>query len=128
MDRKEFYEHIKNDFFIERTANIEAFKIMVTSAAPVFGKLETEIEGKENGGRVIRFIDRDEADIVMAPEGVDTSEVNTDMSTVVMTLHLDEEDTIVVVEHGFKIFTRANKEQVLLYSSLIGKKISFDKE
>lgn len=125
LDRKAFFEQIKDGFFNDLSADFESFKSMISAAAPVFGRLETEIKEKEDGGKTVTFIDVDEADMVLAPEGVEEDEIDTDMSTIVMTIHLNEDNVIKIVEHSFGIFTPANKDQVLLYASLIGKKISF---
>lgn len=125
LERKEFFDHIKEDFFEELTADFEGFKNMVHSVLPVFGTLETNITENEDGGKKIQFIDVDHADMVFAPKGIDPNEVNTDMTTTVMTLHLNEQNTIQIVEHGMHLFTPANKEKVLLLASFIGKKITF---
>lgn len=126
MTRQDFYNAIRDDFFENRTADFELFKSMVRGAAPIFGELKVEITEKEDGGKKIEFIDVDEAQFVLAPEGVDTDEVDTSMTTTALIIHLDKENVIQVVEHGFKIFTRANKSSVLLYAGLIGKKIDFE--
>lgn len=125
MERTEFFEHIRDDFFSDLSADFEGFKSMIASALPVFGELKTEIIDKKNDWKSIRFIDVDEADLVFTPEGVDPSEVNTDMTTTITTLHLDENNVIKAVEHGFGLFTPANKNHVLLLASFIGKKITF---
>lgn len=125
MDRNDFFECIKNDFFTDLTADFEGLKSMVGSAMPVFGTLETKIK-EENGHKVIEFIDVDEAQIVVAPKGVDVSDVDTNMTTNIMTLHLNESDIINAVEHRFGLFTPANKKHVLLVAGLIGKKITFE--
>jgi hypothetical protein len=125
MDREDFFNAIKDDFFKELTMNIEDFKATLPGVIPIFGELETEILEKARG-KAIRFIDRDDAQIVLAPEGIDLDEVDTDMSTVALVVHLDKDDIITMVEHSFGIFTPANKSEVLFYASLIGKKISFE--
>lgn len=128
MDRKEFFEAIKDDFFDnDLVVDFESFKDMLRAAVPVFGVLATETIEKEDGGKQIKFIDIDEADFVIAPEGVtDIEDVDTDMTTTILTLHLNEANVITIVEHGFGIFTPANKEKVLLYASFIGKEMVFE--
>lgn len=126
MNRNEFYEQIKNDFFTNGTFDFEGFKSMVTSALPIFGELETEITPNEDGSKTVIFFDVDEAQVVIAPEGVSMGDIDTRMTTRALTLHLDENDVISLVEHGFGIFTPANKENVLLLASFIGKKIDFN--
>lgn len=123
MKRNEFYEQIKTDFFTQLTADFEGFKSMITSALPIFGELDTEIKHNEDGTKTIDFYDVDEADFVIAPKGVD--EVDTNMTSKALTIHLDKDDVITIVEHGFAIFTPANKQNVLLLASFIGKKIEF---
>ncbi|GAB6556258.1 hypothetical protein bcgnr5378_28310 [Bacillus cereus] len=125
MDRNDFFECIKNDFFTDLTADFEGLKSMISSAMPVFGTLETKIKEEENGHKVIKFIDVDEAQMVIAPKGVDVSDVDTNMTSTIMTLHLDENGIINAVEHGFGLFTPTNKKHVLLLAGLIGKKITF---
>jgi septum formation inhibitor-activating ATPase MinD len=128
MGRKEFFKAIAEGYFEDLTTDLQGMKDMISSAVPVFGTLEVEIEDKDTGGKKLTFIDRDDADLVLAPEGIDTDEVDTDMTTTIITIHLDEHDVIRIVEHGFNIFTPANKNFVLLYASLIGKKILFEGE
>lgn len=126
MNRKEFYEVIKNDFFEERTASFSDFKHMLRGAIPVFGTLETSIEEGENGKKTITFIDNDKADVVIGPKNVNIDEVNMDMSTIIMKLNLNKEGTIETVSHNIGgFYTPANKENVLLFASFIGKKITF---
>lgn len=125
MDRYDFYEHIRDNFFNNLTADFEKFKQMIIASAPIFGTLRVDITETEEGGKVISFIDVDEADAVFAPEGVDVDEINVDMTVTVVTLHLSTDNIIEVVEHGFNLFTPKNKDNVLLYASLIGKKIEF---
>jgi hypothetical protein len=129
MSRNEFFHAIAESFFKDLETDLDGLKDMIRGALPVFGTLETEITEKEDGGKYIRFIDRDEAQFVIVGEGVsqeDLNDLDTDMSCVVIGLHLDEENKITIVEHTMKIFTRANKNSVLLCASLIGKKILFD--
>ena len=124
MDRKEFFKAIKDSFFEEKVTEFEAFKIMVKAALPVFGTLETNIEEHEDGKKTIQFIDRDEADIVVGENELDTYDLNTDMSTFVMQLTLDDKGIVETVEHGIQgLFTPANKDKVLLLASFIGKRI-----
>lgn len=129
MSRDEFFHAIAKDFFKDLTTDFDGLKSMIQGALPVFGELETEIEDKEDGGKKITFIDRDEAQIVMVGEGVDPEDlddIDTDMSTTVATLHLNKEDRISIVEHSMHMFTPANKNNVLFLASLIGKKVDFE--
>jgi hypothetical protein len=126
MTRNEFFHEIAKSFFKDLTTDLDGLKDMIRGALPVFGTLETEITEKEDGEKYIRFIDKHEAQFVIAPEGVDTDDVDTDMSSVVIGLHLDKDGKIGVVEHNMHMFTRANKNSVLLCASLIGKIIDFD--
>ncbi|QST02555.1 hypothetical protein IMZ31_24200 (plasmid) [Pontibacillus sp. ALD_SL1] len=125
MNREQFFEAIKDGFFKEQKADLEGFKQMVKGALPVFGTLETTITDLSDG-KTITFIDRSEADMIYAPEGVDAEDVNTDMSSVIMELNVDTEGVIKTVSHGIQgLFTPSNKESVLLLASLVGKKIDF---
>lgn len=126
MGRKEFFEAIRDSFFEEQSVDLEGFKSMVQGAMPIFGTLEVVMEEGEKIGKTLTFIDNDKADFVIHSKDVNLDEVDTDMSTVVMKLTLDENCIIKTVSHdigGF--FTPANKELVLLLASFIGKKITF---
>lgn len=128
MERNVFFEAIKDSFFEEVSADIDDFKKMVKGAMPVFGTLEMVIKDTEEG-KTITFIDHDEADIVIGPEGVNMDEINTDMTTELMTLTLDQEGIVKTVSHGISgFFTQANKEQVLLLASFIGKRILIEEK
>lgn len=125
-NKQDFYEYIKASFFTDLTINFEAFKESMIHALPIFGELEVDIIPNEDGTKTVIFFDVDEAQFVLAPEGVTMGDVDTRMTTRALTLHLDEEDVITIVEHGFNIFTPANKDKVLLFASFIGKKINFN--
>lgn len=126
MERKEFFEAIKDSFFEEKSVDFEGFKSMIRGAMPVFGTLGVEVKDEGEDEKIITFIDNDEADMIMGSEEVNINEVNTDMSTVLMELSLNSDGVIKTVSHGIGgFFTPTNKEQVLLLASLIGKKIHF---
>jgi hypothetical protein len=124
MERKIFFNKIKEDFFEKLECSFEGFKDMVCGAMPVFGKLETDIIELQTG-KIIIFRDIDHAMFTIAPEGYEPTEEDLDMSGTIMTLTLDTENEIKTVEHGVRLFTPANKEAVLFLSSIIGKRIIF---
>jgi hypothetical protein len=127
MERQEFFNAIKDGYFEDLTTDFVGLMEMINGALPVFGTLATEVTEKEDGGKKITFIDVDEAQFVVTPEGVNVDDINTDMSTTLMTLHLDKNHVIRIVEgHGFHMFTPANKKHVLFVSSLIGKEVTFE--
>jgi len=122
MTKKEFYEKVRDTYFTEASCTLEEFKKMLTGAMHVFGELETEVEEKEDE-TVIRFIDRDEADLTFAPEECELTKEDLNMSCEIMTLYLDKDGTIKLLENNIGLFTEANKETVLFLGSLIGKQI-----
>lgn len=129
ISRNEFFHAIAESFFKDLETDLDGLRDMIRGALPVFGTLETEITEKEDGGKYIRFIDRDEAQFILVGEGVDPEEledVDTDMSCIVIGLHVSKENKITIIEHTMQLFTPANKNSVLLCASLIGKKIDFE--
>lgn len=125
-NKQDVYGMVKDTFFTDLTINFHAFKDSMMHALPIFGELEVDIVPNEDGTKTVIFFDVDEAEFVLAPEGVSMGDVDTRMATRALTLHVDEHDAVTIVEHGFKIFTPANKEKVLLFASFIGKKINFN--
>lgn len=125
MERKDFFNAIKDGFFEELSVDLNSFKGMIQGAMPIFGTLETNIENNEDGGKTITFIDNHKADIIIGNTEANIDDVDTDMSTTVMQLTLNGNGVIGTVSHSMRLFTRANKEQVLLLASFIGKKITF---
>src|SRR5437763_6012822 len=126
MSREDFFNAIKDSFFENASTYMNGLQSMVQGAMPVFRTLVVETVNKVRG-KVITFVDIDFADLVMTPEGVEPEDVNKDMTTVLMTLHVDEHGIIhVVSQHGMNMFTPANKLQTLFLASLVGKKILFD--
>ncbi|WP_336770468.1 hypothetical protein [Bacillus bombysepticus] len=126
MDRNLFFETIRDGFFANLSTDFKGLESMIGTAMPVFGTLETKIKEEANGHKVITFIDVDEAQLVIAPKGFDVSEVDTNMTTTLLTLHVNENGIIDTVEHGFGLFTPTNKKHVLFVASLIGKTITFE--
>lgn len=125
MDKKEFFEKIKETYFEELTCDFEDFKTMLYGAIPVFGELETKITEKEDE-KIIVFRDIDSADAAFVSEGYKLDESDLDMSGTIMTLTLDKDNVIKLVENNAGgLFTKANKDIVLFLGSLIGKKIKF---
>ncbi len=76
-------------------------KISNPPFVPIFG--DTEVQIKDNA---ISIIDDDD-----------------DMTSVVFKAYLNEEHKIYSIEHGYNIFTPANKEAVIATASLIGERI-----
>ncbi|MED2737584.1 hypothetical protein [Bacillus toyonensis] len=125
MERKDFFNAIRDSFFEELSVDLDSFKGMIQGAMPIFGSLESITEDNEDGGKTITFIDKHKADIIIGNKETDIDDVDTDMSTIVMQLTLNENGVIGTVSHSMGLFTRANKDQVLLLASFIGKKITF---
>lgn len=124
LKKQEFLKQIATDFFDVLTIEMEGLKDFVSRAFICFGTIEVKDEGlDEDGDRVLRFIDNDSADMVCAPEGTDLSKVDTDMSSTLCKLYIDAKGVICGIDHGFKYFTPANKENVLMAAFMIGKKV-----
>ena len=122
--KREFLQHIQDDFFEDLKINLEGLKDFVKKAFICFGTLEVKDEGLDaDNDRVLKFIDNDSADVVCAPEGTDLSKVDTDMSSTLCKLYIDDKGVICGIEHGFGYFTSANKENVLMAAFLIGKRV-----
>lgn len=98
---------MKDNYYKNQETTLAELCEMYNYIAPIFGTLRTEIE-KSNGNTKIIFVDDDDG-----------------VSTVSMTLYLDRKNIIEAVEHGLSIFTPANKDLILFYGSLIGKKIRY---
>ncbi|WP_088362363.1 hypothetical protein [Bacillus cereus] len=124
MGRKEFFNAIRDGFYEELSVDLNGFKGMIQDAMPIFGTLETVIEDNEDGGKTITFTDKHKADIIIGTKETNIDDVNTDMSTIVMQITLNENGVIGTVSNSMRLFTRANKDQVLLLASFIGKKIT----
>jgi|GEM_PF-6474041 len=122
MDKKVFFNEIKDNYFISQSCNLEDFKTMVCSVLPIFGELKTTIAIDENE-KIITFIDVDEADISFAPEDLVLTKEDLDMTAIVFRLVINSKGVIIMVEHNMDIFTCINKEFVLFLSSIIGNKI-----
>lgn len=127
MNKLDFYAHIKDGFFDNLTADLNDFKEMIRTALPVFGVMKTMVKPNEDGTMTITFIDEASiADYIYPEPGEPAIALNADSSTIMLTIHLNKNNKITIVEHNFGMFTTANKEEVLLMASLIGKNISFD--
>lgn len=122
MTRREYFNLIRDNYYIDRTFLLDNLKDMVRSVAPIFGELEVEIKDID-GGKEIFFIDNDEGDIIIAPDEMDTSEINTDMSTVAFSLTVNENNIIDTVNSNMGFFTKANKDLLLFSGHLVGKKV-----
>lgn len=129
INRNEFFHAITESFFKDLTTDFTGLCEMINGALPVFGMLAVKVEDMEDGDKRITFIDKDDADFVITGEGVSQEELDdldTDMTTTVVTLYLDKEDKISIVDHSMNLFTPANKNHVLFLASLIGKKVLFE--
>lgn len=107
MDKQDFFNTVKDNYYKNQEITFTELYEMYKCIAPIFGTLRTEIE-KSNDNTKIIFVDDD-----------------SDISTVSMTLYLNKKNIIEAVEHGLSIFTPANKDLILFYGSLIGKKIRY---
>lgn len=122
MSKELFYKRVLETFFEGKTCSLKDFMNTLSCVMPVFGELESEITKNEDK-TTIRFIDRDEADVVIAPTNIEITKEMLDMSSIVLVIHLDENDQIVFVEHGLGAFTPANKEIALFLASIVGKRV-----
>lgn len=127
MSRKEFVSRVLKGYYEDKELNIDTLCITVKYVLPIFGECVHEVKDTESG-KLIKIIDRDVANCYIAPEGVEVSEEDLDMSTLALVLYTNKEGEINFIEHGYGAFTKANKDAVLFVSSLIGKKLLFDKE
>jgi hypothetical protein len=121
--KREFLQHIQDDFFEDLNINLEGLKDFVKKAFICFGTIEVEEEIDEDGDRVLTFIDNDSADVVCAPEGVNVSDIDTSMRSVLCKICIEDDGSISMIEHGFGLFTSANKENILMAAFMIGKKV-----
>jgi hypothetical protein len=123
-EKQAFLKSVQDDFFKDLRIDLDGLKDYASRAFTAFGTVEVKDEGVDEDGLIaLRFIDNDTADMAFAPEGVEVSEEQMDMSTTLCTLYLDKTGLICGVSHGFKYFTPANKENVLMAAFLIGKKV-----
>lgn len=104
MNKQGFFNLVKDNYYENQETTLAEFCEMYNYIAPIFGTLKTETEKSNNSTKII-FIDED------------------DTSTVSMIMYLDKDNIIKTIEHGLSIFTPANKDLILFYGSLIGKKI-----
>lgn len=121
--KQEFFKHIQDDFFEDLRIGMEGLKDFVKKAFICFGTVEVKEEIDEDGDRVLTFIDNDSADVVCAPEGVDVSDVDTSMRSVLCKICIEDDGTISMIQHGFGLFNQNNKENVLMAAFMIGKKV-----
>ena len=125
MDRRDFDENVREHYFKSGTHKIGTLVELVCSVVPVFGAPEVEISDNDDGGKAVKIIDKDTAEIVLAPKGTKIPEKDADMSGTVLVLHTNKDGIINFIEHGMNAFTRANKSQVLFCAGLIGHKVEF---
>ena len=122
MTKKEFLNEIRDGYYELQTATLENFCQMFKKVHPIFGEQKTKIEKIEDGSTKISFIDEDIYDSCIDAKGEEINEV-VDMSTVALTLYINEDNVVNTIEHGLSIFTPANKDLILFYGSLVGKRI-----
>lgn len=123
LSKRDFFNLVRDDYFENLEIDVEGLESMLQTVIPVFGKLETVIIEDEEKKK-IEFIDNDHADVIFHPDGVNPEEIDTDMSNTLVTLYLDKENTINIVEHSMGMVTPANKDAFLWNGWLIGKKVS----
>lgn len=125
MGKNEFFKTVANTYFEPLECSVADLVEMLTPMLPIFGVAVVEVI-ETNDGKTLRVIDKDYADCYVAPEGVEVTDEMLDMSTVAMVLYVDKVGVVTFVEHNFKVFTKSNKNNVLFYSSLLGKTIVFE--
>ena len=111
MNKQDFFNLVRDGYYEKQKIDIDEFCDMYSSISPIFGILKTEIEKLEDNTTKITFIDEEINEVI-------------DISSISMVIYLDEKNIVKAVEHGISIFTPANKDLVLFYGSLIGKKIN----
>jgi hypothetical protein len=127
MDKKEFYDRIKDVYFEDIEISFQNLKDMVCSCMPIFGKLEVRIDDdEENEFKVIYFHDIDSADCMFAPEGYEIKTEDTNMNSIALELTINKQNIIQIINSSFLIITQANKYLILFLGSLIGKSIRFE--
>ncbi len=122
-ERQAFLKSVQDDFFKDLRIDLDGLKDFVSRTFICFGTVEVEDEIDEDGDRVLTFIDNDSADVVCAPEGVDISEIDTSMRSVLCKICIEDDGTISMIQHGFGLFNKNNKENVLMAAFMIGKKV-----
>lgn len=130
MSRQDFFNVIAEDYYKDCALSFQKLKTTVKGVFPVFGELEVkvmEVQLNENETCTeVTYIDNDQGDIIIAPEGVDVSEIDTDMSCTVLSFTVGHDGIINTVNSNMGFFTRANKDILLFSGFLIGKKVIFD--
>ena len=123
MERRIFFEQIKNSYFENLSSDFKEFKDTICAVMPVFGTVEIEYIRISEYEKIMIFKDIGEAMFVVGPEGYDVTLEDLDMSGMILKITMDGENVIHLVEHGIRMFTPANKDIVLFLGSIIGKKL-----
>lgn len=90
------------------------------SAYPIFGELEVVVTETDDGyGYKIEVKDLEVCEYI----DEDGNKNVEDMKCNIVTMFTDKEGIIGCIEHGFGVFTRANKDLVIHTANFIGKKI-----
>ncbi len=88
------------------------------TAYPIFGELKVKVTNVDDGYK----IEVRDKDICEYADSEGNRKVK-DMSCNVVTMFTDKEGVINVIEHGFGIFTKVNKDLVIHTANFIGKQI-----
>lgn len=88
----------------------------------VFGIMTHEIQRTRNQSAKIIFTDVDNG-VIVDEQGKPT-EVNYHDESICCAITLDNNNEIVFIEHGYRYFTKSNKEEVIAMAQLIGEKIT----
>lgn len=88
------------------------------TAYPIFGELKVKVTNVDDGYK----IEVRDKDICEYADSEGNRKVK-DMSCNVVTMFTDKEGVINAIEHGFGIFTKANKDLVIHTANFIGKQI-----
>lgn len=107
MEEATFFECLTHDFYTDRTIGLSQLEYMIKMICPIIGELKTDITEEEDS-TTIQFFD-----------------VHGDIRASIMTLHLDDNGVISLVQHSFTTFSLENKNAVLFYASLVGKNLEY---
>lgn len=122
MKREDFFGKTQDSFLEQKTITLDDLAQVIETVVPIFGDLEIKEGRSEDGDNILQIIDEDEGDIIISTDDVAFEDV--DMSVLIATLILSDDNLIEVVDCNVKnIITPSNKEQILFFASLVGKTV-----
>jgi hypothetical protein len=88
---------------------------------PIFGDMQIHVTHEADGGYKIRVVDHEVGAYNITEGKYDETE---DMSCTVVIMNTDKAGKITVIQHGYNLFTPANKQHVIHTAHFIGKTIA----